>query len=103
MGLLDVATPQLASSQASFTEQAGQFRSTISSAESEAMQSQAFHQGESAVAFQGAHARFVEAAQKINMLLDTASSHLGEGSATYLAQDGAAANSIASATGALPS
>ena len=102
MGLLDVQVPQLVSSEASFADQASMMRSTIHSAESAAMQSQATHMGDSAVAFQSAHARFVEASQKINMLLDIASVNLGEGAGTYVAEDAAAASNNAAAAGGLP-
>ena len=102
MGLLDVQVPQLTSSEASFADQAAMMRSTIHSAESAAMQAQAFHMGESATAFQGAHARFVEASQKINTLLDIASANLGENAGTYVAEDAAGASNITGAAGNLP-
>ena len=56
------------------------------------MAAQAFHMGESAAAFQAAHARFVEAAAKVNTLLDIAQANLGEAGATYVAEDAAAAS-----------
>lgn len=62
-------------------------------AEQQAMSAQAFHQGESAAAFQGAHARFVAAAAKVNTLLDIAQANLGEAAGTYVAADAAAASS----------
>lgn len=102
MGLLDVQAAQLFTSEASFGDQAMQMRSNIHAAESEAIQAQAFHQGESATAFQTAHARFVEASQKINSLLDIASANLGEGGSTYVAEDASAATNIASAGGGIP-
>ena len=52
-------------------------RSTISQAEQEAMSAQAFHVGESSAAFQASHARFVEAAARVNTLLDIAQANLG--------------------------
>jgi len=42
------------------------------------MSSQAFHAGDSAAAFQAAHARFVAAAAKVNSLLDIAQANLGD-------------------------
>lgn len=98
MSFLDVQAGQLVNSEASFAEQAALMRSTISHAETEAVQAQAFHQGESATAFQAAHARFVEASQKINVLLDTASANMGEGASTYTAEDAAAASSYSMGT-----
>ena len=62
-------------------------RSTISQAEQEAMSAQAFHQGESSAAFQAAHARFVEAAARVNTLLDIAQANLGDAAGTYVAAD----------------
>ena len=102
MGLLDVQTAQLVSSEGSFSDQAGMMRSLIGTAESQAQAAQGFHQGESAAAFQAAHARFVEASQKINQLIDIASANLGEGASTYVAQDAAGAGDISAAIGSLP-
>lgn len=102
MGLLDVQVAQVVSSEASFAEKAGAMRSTISSAESSAMQAQATHQGESAAAFQTAHAHFVEASTKINSLLDIASAQLGEAGGTYVSEDSAAAANVAQSIGGLP-
>jgi hypothetical protein len=45
------------------------------------------------VAFQAAHARFVEAAARINTLLDIAQANLGDAAGTYVATDAAAASS----------
>ncbi len=67
-------------------------RSTISQAEQEAMSAQAFHAGESSAAFQAAHARFVEMAARVNMLLDVAQDNLGDAAGTYVAADAAAAS-----------
>ena len=67
-------------------------RSTIAQAEQEALAAQSFHMGESAAAFQAAHARFVEAAAKVNTLLDIAQANLGEAGATYVAEDATAAS-----------
>ena len=93
MSLLDAHIPQLVASQSAFGAKAGLLRSTIGQAEQEAMSAQAFHVGESAAAFQGAHARFVEAAAKINALLDVAQANLGDAAGTYVAADAAAASS----------
>ncbi|MGB7871821.1 MAG: type VII secretion protein EsxS, partial [Mycobacterium sp.] len=49
--------------------------------------------GDSAAAFQAAHARFVAAAAKINTLLDVAQANLGDAAGTYVAADSAAAGS----------
>lgn len=102
MGLLDADIPQLMTTASSFADQGTQMRSTIAQAESGAMQAAAFHQGESSVAFQGAHARFVEAGQKINMLLDVAGQNIHEGGTTYQSHDGMAASDISTAAGSLP-
>ncbi|WP_045375393.1 type VII secretion system protein EsxG, partial [Mycobacterium kyorinense] len=61
-------------------------------AEQEAVSAQAFHVGESAAAFQAAHARFVEVAAKVNALLDVAQANLGDAAGTYVASDAAAAS-----------
>lgn len=103
MGLLDANVPQLLSSSSSFQDQAALMRSTIHQAESSAVAAQAFHQGESATAFQSAHARFVEASGKINVLLDLGGQNINEGASTYSAQDASGASDIASAAGSLPS
>ncbi len=55
------------------------------------MSAQAFHQGESAAAFQGAHARFP--GRQGQYLLDIAQANLGEAAGTYVAADAAAASS----------
>lgn len=102
MGLLDANVPQMVSSSSSFADQAGLMRSTIAQADASAQQAQATHQGDSAVAFQVAHTRFVEASTKINTLLDVAGQNIHEGAGTYTAQDAAGASDIASAGGALP-
>lgn len=91
MSLLDAHIPQLIASESEFATKAALFRSTVHEAESAALSAQAIHIGESATAFQASHARFVEAATKINGLLDQAQIHLGEAHGTYLASDSAAA------------
>jgi uncharacterized protein YukE len=93
MGHLDVNASQLLTSQSSFEDKASLMRSTMASAEQSAVAAQAFHTGDSALAFQTAHAHFIEAAAKINSLLDIASAQLGEGGTTYLTEDAAAAAS----------
>ena len=93
MSLLDAHIPQLVASQSEFAAKAGLMRHTIGEAEQSALSAQAFHQGEGAAAFQGAHARFVAAAEKVNALLDIAQANLGEAAGTYVAADAAAASS----------
>jgi uncharacterized protein YukE len=93
MSLLDAHIPQLVAAQSAFSTKAALMRSTISQAEQEALSAQAFHQGESSVAFQASHARFVEAAARINTLLDIAQANLGDAAGTYVAADAAAASS----------
>ncbi len=92
MSLLDAHIPQLVAAQSAFSAKSGVMRSTIGQAEQEAVSAQAFHQGESSVAFQAAHARFVEAAARINTLLDIAQANLGDAAGTYVAADAAAAS-----------
>ncbi len=92
MSLLDAHIPQLVAAQSAFVSKSALMRSTISQAEQEAVSAQAFHQGESSVAFQAAHARFVEAAARINTLLDIAQANLGDAAGTYVAADAAAAS-----------
>lgn len=91
MSHLDAHIPQLIASESAFGAKTALMRSTIAQAEQEAVAAQAFHMGESSAAFQAAHARFVEAAAKINSLLDIAQVNLGEAGATYVAEDAAAA------------
>jgi uncharacterized protein YukE len=92
MSLLDAHIPQLVAAQSAFGAKAALMRSTISQAEQEALSAQAFHQGESSVAFQAAHARFVGAAARINTLLDIAQVNLGDAAGTYVAADAAASS-----------
>ena len=96
MGLLDANVPQMVSSSSSFADQAGLMRSTIAQAEQAAQSAQGFHQGDSAVAFQAAHVRFMEVAAKVNALLDIAQANLGDAAGTYVAQDTAAAGTYTS-------
>jgi len=93
MSMLDAHIPQLVAAQSAFGAKSGLMRSTIGQAEQEALSAQAFHQGEASVAFQAAHARFVEAAARINTLLDIAQANLGDAAGTYVATDAAAASS----------
>ncbi len=92
MSLLDAHIPALVAAEGTFGAKTALMRSTISQAESAALSAQAFHVGESSVAFQAAHARFVEVAAKVNALLDIAQINLGEAAATYVAEDAAAAS-----------
>lgn len=93
MSMLDAHVPQLVAAQSAFGAKTALMRSTISQAEQEALSAQAFHQGEASMAFQAAHARFVEAAARINTLLDLAQANLGDAAGTYVAADAAAASS----------
>jgi uncharacterized protein YukE len=101
MSFVDVQVPQLVSSEASFGDQSALMRSTMGSAEQQALAAQAFNMGDMSMSFQAAHARFVTAAGKINALLDVAQANLGEGASTYVAQDSMAAGDVAAAGGAL--
>ncbi|KRQ76139.1 hypothetical protein, partial [Mycobacteroides sp. HXXIII] len=78
MSLLDAHIPALVAAEGTFGAKTALMRSTISQAESAALSAQAFHVGESSVAFQAAHARFVEVAAKVNALLDIAQLNLGD-------------------------
>ena len=93
MSMLDAHIPRLVAAQSAFGAKTALMRSTISQAEQEALSAQAFHQGEASMAFQAAHARFVEAAARINTLLDLAQANLGDAAGTYVADDAAAASS----------
>ena len=90
MSMLDAHIPQLIASEASFGSKAALMRSTIAQAEQAAMSAQAFHIGESSAAFQAAHARFLEVAAKVNMLLDIGQTNIGEARGAYGAEDAAA-------------
>jgi uncharacterized protein YukE len=87
MSLLDAQTPAIFSASANFTDQSAMMRSALHSAESTAQQAQAFHQGQSALAFQAAHARFIEASAKINQLLDIAAANQNEAGTSYVSAD----------------
>lgn len=91
MSFLDAHIPQLIASESAFAAKTALMRATIAQAEQAAVAAQAFHLGEAAAAFQAAHARFAEAAAKVNTLLDIAQANLGEAGATYVAQDASAA------------
>jgi uncharacterized protein YukE len=92
MSLLDAHIPQMLASEAAFGAKAALMRSTIAQAEQAAQSAQAFHIGESAGAFQAAHARFVELSAKINALLDVAQANVGDAAGSYIAEDSAAAS-----------
>ncbi|BBY55968.1 type VII secretion protein EsxS [Mycobacterium koreense] len=91
MGLLDANIPALLTAESAFGTKTTLMRSTLAQAEQSALASQAFHQGESSVAFQGAHMRFIEVASKVNALLDIAQANIGEAGTTYVSSDAAAA------------
>lgn len=93
MSLLDAHIPQLVASESVFGAKAALMRSTMAQAESAAVGSRAFHMGEASVAFQAAHARFVEVAARVNVLLDVAQANLADASGSYVAQDAAGASS----------
>jgi uncharacterized protein YukE len=92
MSMLDAHIPQLVASEAAFSAKAALMRSTIAQAEQAAQSSQAFHMGESAAAFQAAHARFIEVSARVNALLDLAQANIGDAASTYVAEDAAAAS-----------
>ncbi|MGV0750911.1 WXG100 family type VII secretion target [Mycolicibacter heraklionensis] len=92
MSLLDAHIPQLVASESAFGAKAALMRSTMAQAEQTALSAQAFHVGESAVAFQGSHARFVALAARVNALLDMAQANLADAGNTYVAADAAAAS-----------
>lgn len=92
MSLLDAHIPQLVSSESAFSAKAALMRSTMAQAEQAAQSAQAFHMGESAAAFQAAHARFLEVSAKVNSLLDIAQVNIGDAAGTYAAEDAAAAS-----------
>ena len=92
MSMLDAHIPQLVASESAFGAKAALMRSTIAQAEQAAQSSQAFHQGESAVAFQAAHARFIEVSARVNALLDIAQANIGDAASTYVAEDAAASS-----------
>jgi uncharacterized protein YukE len=102
MALLDANIPQLQVSHASFADQATQFMSIVHQAEQSAMQAQAFHQGESSVAFQQAHGQFTEISHKMQTLLQLAGNNIQEGATTYQVQDGQGASDMVHTLGQLP-
>lgn len=97
MSMLDAHIPQLVASEAAFAAKTALMRSTIAQAEQAAQSSQAFHMGESAAAFQAAHARFIEVSARVNHLLDVAQANIGDAASTYVAEDAAAASTYGSA------
>ncbi|MDT5347028.1 MAG: hypothetical protein QOH91_315 [Mycobacterium sp.] len=92
MSFLDAHIPQLVAAESEFGTKTALMRHTIGQAEQAALAAQAFHQGESAAAFQAAHARFVAVAARVNTLLDIAQANLGAAAGTYVATDAAAAS-----------
>lgn len=102
MGLLDANIPQMHSSSNSFLDQASLMRSTIAQAETTAAEAQGFHQGESAAAYQVAHARFVEASAKANTLLDIAGQQINEGGTSYTVGDQSGASDMNAAGASIP-
>lgn len=103
MGMLDANIPQMHSSSNSFLDQASLMRSTLAQAETTASEAQAYHQGESAAAYQVAHARFVEATAKANTLLDIAGQNINEGGTSYTIGDQTGASDMNAAGAAIPS
>ena len=91
MGMLDTNVPAMISAGHSFGENVAIYKSTLAQAEQAAQSAQAFHRGESALAFQQAHARFVETANKVNALLAVAEQNVHEGATTYTTADSNAA------------
>jgi uncharacterized protein YukE len=86
MGVLHLhtVTEGIQHAETDFVTQAALMRSTIGHAETEAEASQAYHQGPAAVAFRGAHMRFVAAAAQVNTLLDLAQANLGDAATKYV-------------------
>jgi uncharacterized protein YukE len=95
-GFLDTVTEGLHHAETNFITEANLMRSTIGSAEAEAVGAQATHQGPSSAAFQASHARFVEVAAKVNTLLDVAQVNLGDAASRYVAVDANAASAYTS-------
>ena len=95
MGLLDTNIPSMITAGQSFGENVSMYRSTLAQAEQAAQAAQAFHQGESAVAYQQTHARFIETANKVSTLLAVAEANVHEGAATYTTVDAQAADGYA--------
>lgn len=86
-GFLDTVTEGIHHAETNFITEANLMRSTIGSAEVDAVAAQASHQGPSSAAFQASHARFVEAATKVNLLLDIAQANLGDAATRYVVID----------------
>ncbi len=93
---LDANTAQLATSSSGVQDASSMFANTLHQAEATAAQAQAFHQGESSVAFQQSHARFAAGAAKLNNLLTVAGLNVGEAGQDYTAQDAAGAHAMSS-------
>lgn len=93
---LDANTAQIATSSSGVQDASGMFANTLHQAEATAAQAQAFHQGESSLAFQQSHARFAAGAAKLNNLLTVAGLNVGEGAQTYIGQDAMGAQAMSS-------
>lgn len=102
MGLLDASAPQLAQSHASFGEQATTFIGLLHQQEQTATQALAVNEGSNSAAYQSTVAQMYEAGQKLQALLHTAGTNIGEANNTYLTQDGQAANDVMSVGGMIP-
>lgn len=92
MGMLDANVPQQMASAAGVQDAATMFQSTLHQAEATAQQALAFHQGDSSMAFQQAHARFLEGSQKLHALLATAGMNTQDAGQEYTAADAAGAD-----------
>lgn len=99
---LDTNAAQLVSSSSGLGDASANMRGTIAQAEANAQAAMGFHMGESSTAFQAAHARFVEAASKTNMLLDVAAAQVHEGAGSYVTGDSEMADGVSSASGIIP-
>lgn len=99
---LDADVAQLASSSGSFAESAASFHGLIEQADATAQQAQAFHQGESSVAFQQAHAQFRDAADQLKNLTNVAHEDIGSAGQTYTTADAQHASDLMHTLGAMP-
>jgi uncharacterized protein YukE len=92
MSFLDTNVAQVLSSAAGVHDASTMFASTLQQAQATATQAQAFHQGDSSMAFQQAHARFSEGAQKLQTLLMQAGMNAQGGGQEYTVGDQAGAD-----------
>lgn len=92
MSFLDANVGQLAKSASGVMDSSAMFRSTLAEAMATAEAARANHMGESAMAFQASHARFVSGAEKLNHLLDLAGVNVEDAGTEYVAQDGVGAD-----------